>query len=56
MYSMGDINLSWKNFKYYFGCLKFVIFLGLTVDAGAGPKYEENIREPTPSSETKLLL
>ena len=32
----------------FLGCLKFLIFLGGTVDAGSEPTYEEKMRIPLP--------
>ena len=37
-----------QNFKYFLGCLKFLIFLGCPVDAGPEPTYEEKMSVPPP--------
>ena len=38
------------------GCLKFLIFLGEMVDAGAEPTYEEKMRVPTTPTLPALTL
>ena len=43
---MGDIVLGCLNFKYFLGCLKFLIFAGVNVDAGPEHTCEEKMRVP----------
>ena len=47
-YRIWDIFLVCQNFKYFFGCLDFLIFLGWSVDAAPDPTFEEKMRVPPP--------